>query len=825
MLITTKIRNYNMEPLSAFAISIAAGIALNLLNEFQKRVDKELKRAFNSSLKQWSVNPFIREKNQTILFIKIKKLFDNPDIIDLELEKDVDLKIFYQIFDKEICKHDSASTYLNKITNRLHFIEAKKALSSLLLYSENLKIKIDEVSNVFNKIDPSGIMKDEYFELIIKDYYLVKEEKFEKEVWPYQIGKQEFVSIFDFTTGTISNRDDAHFDEDCVHHIALKLLRSKMFCIGFYGMGKTTVSKFLFSTIKILPSIYVLYISLSYKALPDSENLIDLIFNDLKSNTKESTDFFRSYKIQIRNKIIELLESDKLVVIFDGLDESIHSNQSLKLFANCIQEEIKTSFLTCRLEFSNFFTVFERVFRNNGYVIELQEWNNKQWNTYLNALKSKYNIEEERISSFKSELPNSLSDLAKRPLFFRMITDLFLIRKAKLDLPSELKGNIASVYYEFINWKIYDDIDSRGAALNKETFNVDTFAQQVFILFTEIALKEYNLIREKEAKEIEYSLNQENKILKDQKGKTLSKKESPELQGIKVDEIKEIINNNPFYEIDEKNILSLFLSSTLFSTISNENEMFKFSHKSFIEYLVAFKLASDIFDKKEIGYSWDIYQTYEVSDQFQSEVERRIYYNGGGTPNNNEIIKEVFIKELNKEIEFTEYSEKIEEVLYYLGKFQIESEEILQKLFSIINDSSNAHPIFIRTSYITLARLGKYEYLEDFVIKLIKSYHGDGILFDTNREIDIKYYGESSIRSKLLDYVNQYINNNRLDKLNILRIFSFFTSTNIKVNSDMNISKILNSIKNRAHNENHTRIEEICSEIKKIISIEDNAEE
>ncbi len=785
-----------MEPLSSFAISIAAGIAIDLWNKSQIGVDKEIKAAFNQSIKDWSVNTDIRNRNRNSLGIKLKKILGNSELMINEIVGDSDIKTFYEIFEKRICEHASTYNFIHEIKSQERFLKEREDLLSIKANTDYIKTKVDEILKRLQDADPSQIIESDDFNLIMNEYYLIKEDKFENEVWPYQIGKEEFVSIFDFNTGSISNRSDSHIDKNCVEHINNSFKNGRCFYVGYYGMGKTTVSKFVFSTLKSTSDYDTFFISLTHKGLPNSDNLLETLFNELKENIISSRRFLLKFENPIKNKISELVSNGKLIIIFDGLDESIHTVGSLTEFAKCINDNIPTLFLTSRLEFSNFFTIFEPVFRNNGYTVELQEWNTKQWDIYLNALKIKYDIDEERIKLFNKELPNSLSDLAKRPLFFRMITDLFLINKAKIEIPDQLRGNIAAVYHEFINWKIRDDISSRGSVLHNETYNVEYFANQVFDLFKEIAIKEYSLIVE-----------------------------NVQSSGIKVEEIKEIVENNPFYELDDKIILKLFMSSTLFSTISNENNLFKFSHKSFIEYLVAYELASSIFDKEEIDDIWDYYQTFEISDQFQSEVLRRIYYNGGGTPRDNEVLKSVFINELSKVNDFTSYSENVEEVLYYLGKFQIESEEILEKLHKITNPETNAIPEYVRTSYITLARLGKHEYLDDFVLQLIESYYDDQVLFNTNKEIDIKYYGESSIRSKLIRYVKQYIVDARLDKLNILRVFSYFTSTNIKVTNEKNISDTLNLIVKKAIEEKHEKIVRICSGIKKIIKSDSYAKE
>ena len=88
-----------MEPLSSFAISLAAGIVLDYYKFTQSTVKNELKSAFRKALKLWSKNGDIRERNKSTLERKFSELFASPeDLANIQIT-DPDLDSFLKKYD------------------------------------------------------------------------------------------------------------------------------------------------------------------------------------------------------------------------------------------------------------------------------------------------------------------------------------------------------------------------------------------------------------------------------------------------------------------------------------------------------------------------------------------------------------------------------------------------------------------------------------------------------------------------------------------------------------------------------------------------------
>lgn len=113
-----------MEPLSSFAINIAAGIAMEIWHKQFNSVDKQIGDVFQSALKKWSKNKDIRDryennlKNQLISIINTQKLHSADDN---------DIRIFIDIFKKELPKFSLAYDYL-KLNCSIHTVHQDRNL-------------------------------------------------------------------------------------------------------------------------------------------------------------------------------------------------------------------------------------------------------------------------------------------------------------------------------------------------------------------------------------------------------------------------------------------------------------------------------------------------------------------------------------------------------------------------------------------------------------------------------------------------------------------------------------------------------------------------
>ena len=148
-----------MEPLSSFAINIAAGIVLNKLFHSNLEVEKGIINAFNKATKDWSRNEIIRDRNIIILKKErdqyLESLYKKKSIPITE-----ELSLFIEHFNKRLCENTSAYNYLKEIKDEKRHLKAieylkglKKGQYEIIENIQDSKIKIGEVLNIVKKIE------------------------------------------------------------------------------------------------------------------------------------------------------------------------------------------------------------------------------------------------------------------------------------------------------------------------------------------------------------------------------------------------------------------------------------------------------------------------------------------------------------------------------------------------------------------------------------------------------------------------------------------------------------------------------------------------
>jgi hypothetical protein len=227
-----------------------------------------------------------------------------------------------------------------------------------------------------------------------------------------------------------------------------------------------------------------------------------------------------------------------------------------------------------------------------------------------------------------------------------------------------------------------------------------------------------------------------------------------------------------------------FQGSTLFSTIRLEKkeagpDLFRFSHKSFCEYLVAFNLADSILgktvEKAECNETWNLYQTHEVSNLFEDEVARICFERSLSQQNRNRYPQEAFEKVLMTGADFGHYREMVEEIFCYAGRFKVSSPKILTILKLIAGNPQGVKPVYYRTAHIALAFAKSPDYCMEYVEYLINSYEGNKDAFKLNSRIQRYYYGERNLHSLLKADIDSFVKKKKLRDIMPLKMFSYFT--------------------------------------------------
>jgi len=291
-----------------------------------------------------------------------------------------------------------------------------------------------------------------------------------------------------------------------------------------------------------------------------------------------------------------------------------------------------------------------------------------------------------------------------------------------------------------------------------------------------------------------------------------------------MEDIRTIFTHTHFDVLDSKFINDHLFGSTLFSTIRREikeqgPDLFRFSHKSFCEYLFAFNLADSIFGRTikeaECGLSWNIYQSHEVSSHFLEEVKRICYWNHLSTKRKrNQYFRAAFKKVILALSDLKNYSEKIEEVLYYTGKFKVNSPKIFDVLKEIIKDPSRVDQVYYRTAHISLSMGWSVDYCLDYVEYLIESYHNNKEAFQLNSAIQIYYYGKANLHSVLSKDIDHFITNEKAKLQGILplELFSYFTCLPFDATEIDRARKYLNKSKQTCNAKGYSRMSHILDE-------------
>ncbi|MFW2609571.1 hypothetical protein [Aliarcobacter butzleri] len=777
-------------------------------NKISSNILKELKphsTTINNLLTNLDKNSSFLKKELDIFFINGDA---DPRIIDID-EKFINK---FGIFKQIAGGHSEIVTPKN--ISDVSFTSYKNIL---LNKEKELKIKIFQSNSNFNILG----------EKLLETYILKKIKLFSSESNSLQTLKKEiFVNMFSM----LNNGKEVDIDNNLLFLADLCKENKTKFLVSNYGMGKSTIAKQLFIYLNENTDKKAIFINLHLKQLNHyyKENNEDGFFNKILTSKifeeilKEIAD--RTILEEVRTEIFKyyfkLLVDGKLVIIFDGLDEVIidnkysHNNVYLKNveldgFIDTLCNSNYSVFITCRKEYSPFFSSFKFLKnKSETYEIELLDWNEKQWNIYISSLEKDTH---KNLSQFREDIINyKYADLPKRPLFLSMLTELIIYNNDKIsNINPELKINLAEIYNKYIDFCLNNDVQNKIQEVKYEIINDEYYKNAWKNLLIELAYREY-----KDNRRI--TINQVKSI-----AKNLDKDER-------------------YYE--DKIIESTLESSSLFSIIQREQmtNYIGFSHKSFLEYLVAQKLAKDIFcsdiKNAKCNETWKLYQTIEIHHHFMSEVVRIAFYNGIINSNDgnlnftqlyeNEFIENAFEKllkyyEIRKKAEtdiFLTLHEDYQAVLYYIGKFKIN--KLKPYLDNIIRNSEEYHPIFFRTVSLSLSSLeDDTSYCDNYVIKIIENYlTGDGSLFLENQNIQKKYHGSNPIklRKRLENNLNKFLNTDEIISNISLIILANYTTFSVNEDEIIIFTKELNILREVAERRSCDKIEHICRLIPQI---------
>ena len=674
---------------------------------------------------------------------------------------------------------------------------------------------------------------------LLKNYISLKIDEFRSESNTLNtLHKDVFVNIFDMT-----NNSNLVNEENNLEYL-YNLCKDKIpkFLLSNYGMGKSTIVKQLFQYINLKNEKKVLFIKLHLKELKhfytiSEENqffkkiFTSKIFEEVFSSENEEK-IPDIYKKDIYNYYHDLLKKGDLILIFDGLDEvNISSdkindktslkNRELDNFLQTIYDSNYSIITTCRKEYNPFYNSFNYYKLKETYEIELLEWVDKQWIIYIEAL-IKNNPDNKHIDQFyKDIVAYKFADLPKRPLFLSMLTELVVFGNDISNINPKLKTNLSEIYNQYIEFSLHNDVSNKIQEIKYLITNHNQYINAWKNLLVRLAYIEY-----KNGKKI--TLNQIISLA------------------------KELDSNEKYYQ---KNIIENTLdSSSLFSIIHRDykSNEFSFSHKSFLEYLIAYKLAENIFGENAedsiCNEAWEIYQTNEIHHHFIEEIVRVAYHKEIVVVSNDTTLDYMLLYE-NKYIEtafkkvlesfnikkasnpsiMLELNEKYQAVLYYIGKFKIIN--LKSYLDEIIINQEKYNSVYFRTVSLSLSIIyEKTEYCDNYVLEIINTLLVDknDVLFNENLNIQKKYHGSNPIklRKRLEKNLQNYLDKNMVNNISLI-VLTYFTTFNVTDKEILIFKDKLIEIKFIAEKDSYHTMIKLCEAIPKIwkIMIEKHLEE
>lgn len=678
----------------------------------------------------------------------------------------------------------------------------EKQVTDDLFYSKLLKLIIQNEQDILKssaifKID-ANIFFEKVFKKICEKRITISLINYTKEkVKKYkESGINEIFKGISYKTGKLRKRKRTNSKKNITNYIIGRVNQNKniVVCSNF-GLGKTTILENIFidycNNISY-ESKYPILINLAYLELSDliidNKAICKIILREL--NIINNSSYCKDYEEEDEYESIiqKYLIEKQIILILDGIDEAIYKDDELDKFRKTIIKFPYSIVTSVRLEFHDFIDNSIEFENWNYEAIEIEEWSESLLIKYLKSINIKTDIEEKILK---------LKTINKRPLF------VYLLKELKDEIVLNLIDNVSSLYYSTILQSVEDDLNKN--IFDLQNTDLSLVKKEYLNLLNSIAIAIYL-----EFQHFKYETNYN----------TIPKVTFNESN------IRLLVSKNRF--LDFTTVIKIFenKNKSKIPIIKRAGNDYTFYHKSFFEYMVANGALSKIINENKCSEAWDVYQTDEVSNYFVLEVKRENVINSKEKKDsfynafNHEFIEleKLFIHfhldsikkyqgrdELNIRNKchnlsnvLIKYSERLEEVLYYIGKFEnfwIESDKrqrfsnyckffFYNSRITYKKDEESfpaLNPIYYRTSAITLSRIeNDNSYVFNYISFLFSDYISEKkLFFYTQINKDTRYYGKEQLEKKSIIAYNQILsidNEDDIKPLQILKIFSLFIS-------------------------------------------------
>jgi len=289
-----------IEPISSFAISCAAGIALNIWSKSQQTVDKEVKKAFEQALKDWCPNSDIREYRKEELKKNFLKIAYKPESFSEDYKCYGEYEKFYIFFDKQLVQFQVAYNYISSIQD-----------------SERYKTEINILSEVRLTVSDTNEKVTEILDLVKTKKNKIELNKEKKKIIKQPVRKV----LFNNYTRDV---EEFYFERKIDEHFRNSLESGNLWIYGFSGIGKTA----LINRNLIHDSIEYVYCDFSPIDISSSQDVLNEIILTIIEKYNINSEYTSDNLIKKTCDLLSKIETKEMVIVIDEL--SINDSSMLK---------------------------------------------------------------------------------------------------------------------------------------------------------------------------------------------------------------------------------------------------------------------------------------------------------------------------------------------------------------------------------------------------------------------------------------------------------------------------------------------------------------
>lgn len=280
-----------IEPISSFAISYAAGIALNIWSKSQQTVDKEVKNAFDLALKDWCPNTDIREYRKDALKKNFLEIAYKPESFSMDFNCYGEFKKFYIFFEKHLVQFQVAYNYISSIQDAKRYKEEIKILSEVKVTVNDTHEKVTEILDLVK----TGGKK-------------IEEEKQTKNTIKQPVRKV----LFNNYTKDV---EEFYFERKIDDHFRNSLESGNLWVYGFSGIGKTA----LINRNLIHDSIEYVYCDFSPIDLSSPQDVLNEIILTITEKYNVSSEYTSDNLIKKTCDLLSKIDTKEIVIVIDEL--------------------------------------------------------------------------------------------------------------------------------------------------------------------------------------------------------------------------------------------------------------------------------------------------------------------------------------------------------------------------------------------------------------------------------------------------------------------------------------------------------------------------